>query len=55
MASGRPFAEALRDHHLTLDTQALTPFARWCPEHVPVRRFDARFYLAPIARGDAHP
>ncbi|WP_294268978.1 NUDIX domain-containing protein [uncultured Sphingomonas sp.] len=55
MASGRPFAEALRDHRLTLDMQALTPFARWCPEHVPVRRFDARFYLAPIARGDAHP
>lgn len=55
MAAGRSFAEALAAHGLTLDTQALTPFARWCPEHVPVRRFDARFYLAAIARAASNP
>ncbi len=52
---GTILCRALADHGLTLDTQALTPFARWCPEHVPVRRFDARFYLAAIARAASNP
>ncbi|MBB3878964.1 NUDIX hydrolase [Sphingomonas pseudosanguinis] len=47
---GRALADVLRDHDLTIDTAALIPFARWCPEHSPVRRFDARFYLAWIDR-----
>lgn len=55
MAAGRSFAEALADHDLTIAPQALTPFARWCPEHVPVRRFDARFYLAAVAREASSP
>ncbi|WP_336621464.1 NUDIX hydrolase [Sphingomonas zeae] len=55
MAKGRSFAQTLVDHRLTIDTHVLTPFARWCPEHVPVRRFDARFYLAAIARGASEP
>ncbi len=55
MAAGMPFADALAAHGLAIDTRALTPFARWCPEHVPVRRFDARFYLASIAREASSP
>lgn len=55
MAAGRSFGQALVDHGLTIDTRALTPFARWCPEHVPIRRFDARFYLAAIPRDTSAP
>ncbi|MGE7205250.1 NUDIX hydrolase [Sphingomonas sp. NPDC019816] len=51
----RRFADVLAEHGLALDRDALTPFARWCPEHVPVRRFDARFYLAEIARHNSAP
>ncbi|WP_230482172.1 NUDIX hydrolase [Sphingomonas sp. Leaf21] len=55
VAAGTPFAEALAFHGLKLDLTALTPFARWCPEHVPVRRFDARFYLAGMPREASTP
>ncbi|WP_322964103.1 NUDIX hydrolase [Sphingomonas fuzhouensis] len=55
MAAGQGFGAVLRDLGLTIDAQALTPFARWCPEHVPVRRFDARFYLTAIDRNASEP
>lgn len=55
MAEERSFAAALREERLHLDPQVLTPFARWCPEHVPVRRFDARFYLAAVPRNGSAP
>jgi 8-oxo-dGTP pyrophosphatase MutT (NUDIX family) len=46
LAAGDPFDEALAAADLTLDLDALTPFARWLPDHAPVRIFDTRFYLA---------
>ncbi len=55
MAAGQSFARALNDEELRIDPAALTPFARWCPEHVPVRRFDARFYLAALPRAQSTP
>ncbi|WP_294279466.1 NUDIX domain-containing protein [uncultured Sphingomonas sp.] len=55
MAAGQSFAGALDDEELRIDPAALTPFARWCPEHVPVRRFDARFYLAALPRAQSTP
>ncbi|HJO67856.1 MAG TPA: NUDIX domain-containing protein, partial [Sphingomonas sanguinis] len=55
MAAGQSFAGALDDGQLRIDPAALTPFARWCPEHVPVRRFDARFYLATLPRAQSTP
>ena len=55
MAAGQSFAGALDDEQLRIDLAALTPFARWCPEHVPVRRFDARFYLATLPRAQSTP
>ena len=55
MAAGQPFASVLEAEGLRVDPAALTPFARWCPEHVPVRRFDARFYLAALPRAEAMP
>lgn len=46
IARGAPFADLLREHGLTPDLDALTPFARWCPNFKETRRFDAIFYLA---------
>ena len=52
---GQALASLLKEHGLTIESDALIPFARWCPEHVPVRRFDARFYLARIDRDASAP
>jgi len=46
LASGRPFEELLAEHGLRLQLDALTPFARWCPNFKETRRFDTLFYLA---------
>lgn len=50
--AGAPFGPLLRRHGLALDLDALTPFARWCPNFKETRRFDTFFYLAE-APGDA--
>jgi len=42
----RPFAELLAAHGLAIDAEALTPFARWCPNFRETRRFDTFFFLA---------
>lgn len=44
--AGRPFAGALAAAGLTLDLPALTPFARWRPNHRTTRLFDTLFLLA---------
>jgi hypothetical protein len=36
----------LAAHGLALDLDALTPFARWCPNFRETRRFDTLFFLA---------
>jgi 8-oxo-dGTP pyrophosphatase MutT (NUDIX family) len=41
-----PFAPLLAGHGLALDLDALTPFARWCPNFRETRRFDTLFFLA---------
>lgn len=46
MAAGGDFAARLAHHGLSLDLDALTPFARWCPNFRETRRFDTLFYLA---------
>ena len=46
MRRGGPFSEILREHGLTPTLDALTPFARWCPNFRETRRFDTIFYLA---------
>jgi len=51
LAAGAPFAELLDRHGLTLHLEALTPFARWCPNFREARRFDALFYLADAPAG----
>ena len=42
----RPLPGLLAEHGLALDLDALTPFARWCPNFREARRFDTLFYLA---------
>ncbi|MBA3676695.1 MAG: NUDIX domain-containing protein [Sphingosinicella sp.] len=54
LASGIPFADTLAEHGLSLDLDALTPFARWCPNFRKTRRFDTLFYVAEAPSG-AHP
>jgi 8-oxo-dGTP pyrophosphatase MutT (NUDIX family) len=53
IAAGEPFAQTLDRMGLTLDLEALTPFARWCPNFREVRRFDTLFYLAEAPAGAA--
>ena len=43
---GEPFALLLAAQGLALDLDALTPFARWCPNFRETRRFDTLFFLA---------
>jgi len=50
-----PFAELLGDHGLSLDPDALTPFARWVPKFHAVRRFDTLFFIARCPAGDWQP
>ncbi|HWH22181.1 MAG TPA: NUDIX domain-containing protein [Allosphingosinicella sp.] len=51
LAEGRQFARLLAEHGLRLELEALTPFARWCPNFKETRRFDALFYLAEAPPG----
>jgi 8-oxo-dGTP pyrophosphatase MutT (NUDIX family) len=55
LIGGRPFAAALADHGLSLDLDALTPFARWLPAFKHARRFDTLFFLAAALPGDWPP
>jgi 8-oxo-dGTP pyrophosphatase MutT (NUDIX family) len=50
---GRPFAALLDEMGLSLELDALTPFARWCPNFREARRFDTLFYLAEAPAGEA--
>jgi 8-oxo-dGTP pyrophosphatase MutT (NUDIX family) len=52
---GSDFAQLLNQHGLTLDLDALTPFARWMPAFKQPRKFDTLFYLAPAPAGHWHP
>jgi 8-oxo-dGTP pyrophosphatase MutT (NUDIX family) len=56
MAAGRPFEALLDEMNLSLELEALTPFARWCPNFREARRFDTLFFLAeaPAGGGTLH-
>jgi 8-oxo-dGTP pyrophosphatase MutT (NUDIX family) len=51
LAAAAPFAGLLAQFGVTLDAEALTPFARWCPNFRETRRFDTLFYLAEAPPG----
>jgi 8-oxo-dGTP pyrophosphatase MutT (NUDIX family) len=44
--AGSAFGDLLDAAKLSLDLDALIPFARWLPKHREVRVFDTRFYIA---------
>jgi 8-oxo-dGTP pyrophosphatase MutT (NUDIX family) len=46
LAGGALFSVLLEATGARLDLDALTPFARWCPNFRETRRFDTMFYLA---------
>ncbi|MDB5698107.1 MAG: hypothetical protein JWN69_911 [Alphaproteobacteria bacterium] len=46
LTSGDPLCDLLDRFGLSLALDALTPFARWCPNMRETRRFDTFFYLA---------
>lgn len=50
-----PFAGLLEKLGLTPDLEALTPFARWCPNFRETRRFDTLFFLAQAPAGAPEP
>jgi 8-oxo-dGTP pyrophosphatase MutT (NUDIX family) len=51
ISTGEAFSKLLDRFGLALDLDALTPFARWCPNFAEVRRFDTLFYLAEAPEG----
>jgi 8-oxo-dGTP pyrophosphatase MutT (NUDIX family) len=51
----QPFAPLLAALGLALDLEALTPFARWCPNFRETRRFDTLFFLAEGPAGAPEP
>ena len=51
MAAGESFAALIEATGLELELDALTPFARWCPNFREARRFDTLFYLAEAPPG----
>ena len=52
---GADFAGLVADRGLTLDLDALTPFARWMPGFKHARKFDTIFYLVRAPEGEWHP
>jgi len=55
IAAGERFDALIERLGLALDLDALTPFARWCPNFREARRFDTLFYLAEAPAGAAAP
>lgn len=55
LVADEPFSSLLRDKQLTIDADALTPFARWVPKFHAVRRFDTLFFVARCPDGDWQP
>lgn len=52
LAASGDLAATLAAHNLSLDLDALVPFARWCPRGVTSHRiFDTRFYLHDLGTG----
>jgi hypothetical protein len=55
LVADRPFAKLLKEARLTIDSGALTPFARWVPKFHAVRRFDTLFYVTRCPDGAWEP
>jgi len=55
IARDAPFGSLLAAQGFSLDLEALTPFARWCPNFREARRFDTLFFLAEAPTDAAEP
>jgi 8-oxo-dGTP pyrophosphatase MutT (NUDIX family) len=55
IGAGEALPALLAGHGLSLDLDALTPFARWCPNFRETRRFDTLFLLAEAPADSAEP
>ena len=55
LVADRSFADLLANAGLSIDADALTPFARWVPKFHAVRRFDTLFFVARCPDGDWQP
>ena len=55
LVADQPFARLLKSAGLSIDADALTPFARWVPKFHAVRRFDTLFFVARCPAGDWQP
>ena len=55
LIDGADFGALLAAHGLSVDFDALTPFARWMPAFKHARRFDTLFFLARAPEGDWPP
>ena len=55
LGAGRPFAELLQDHRLSLRPETPTPLARWVPSFHAKRRFDTLFFIAAAPAVDWQP
>jgi 8-oxo-dGTP pyrophosphatase MutT (NUDIX family) len=55
LVAEQPLAALLSAGKLSIDAEALIPFARWVPKFHAVRRFDTLFYVARCPSGDWRP
>jgi len=55
LLGGVPFARLIEREGLSIDLDALTPFARWMPAFKQPRKFDTLFLLAEAAPGEWQP
>jgi len=55
LLGGGAFEALLREHGISLDLDALTPFARWVPKFHAARRFDTLFFIARAPAGEWQP
>jgi 8-oxo-dGTP pyrophosphatase MutT (NUDIX family) len=55
LVADETFGALLRARGLTIETAALTPFARWVPKFHAVRRFDTLFFVARCPDGEWFP
>ena len=55
LLNDEPLEALLEGHGLSLDLDALVPFARWVPKFHATRRFDTLFFIARAPDGDWSP
>ena len=55
LLADEPFGALLERHQLSIDADALVPFARWVPKFHATRRFDTLFFVARAPDPDREP